>query len=164
MNGEKLATKGHWANRPAQLSFCKIGELSGKADGQLVRVPKAILHQGPVGHPPVPGHRVEVEVAIQVVPHPLHLMIKCSRSTWTHEQPYLPHHIRVLSIGSRAHVVRGPIHPLLKVIDSHASVVEATNQHVRMVRVDVTRHHLFFQSSVSDRYKIHWLKPTPQCV
>ena len=132
------------ATPPAQLSFCKVGELPGKADGELVRVPEAVLHQGPVCHPTVPRHRVEIEVAVQVVPHPLHLVIGVLGSGSISTPPPLPHHVRVLAVGGGAHVVGGAIHPLLKVVDSDTSVVEANDQHVRMVGVDVTGHHLVY--------------------
>ena len=104
-------------------------------------MPQAVLDQGPVGDPAVPGHGVEVEVAVQVVPNPLHLPLGVL-SLPPHKQPYLPHYVRVLAIGSRAHVVGGSIHSLLKVVNGHTAVVEATNEHVRMVGVDVARHHL----------------------
>ena len=61
-------------NPLAQLSFSKVGQLFGKADGELVWVPEAVLDKGPVGHASVSRHRVEVEIAVQVVTHPFHLV------------------------------------------------------------------------------------------
>ena len=130
------------ATPPAQLSFCKVGELPGKADGELVRVPEAVLHQGPVCHPTVPRHRVEIEVAVQVVLHPLNLISGVLSLPPHLQRPHLPNHIRVLAIGGRAHVVWSAILPLLKVVDSDTAVIEADNQHVWMVGMDVARHHL----------------------
>ena len=84
---------------------------------QHVSAPDGCLDQGPVGHPPVPRHRVEVEVVIQVVRAPLDLQQGGILSPLDVQQgcilswsplPHLPHNVGVFAI-CRAGLVAGPV-------------------------------------------------------
>ena len=81
------------------------------------------LDKNPVGDPAVARGGVEVEVAIIIVGRP----------------PHLPHQLPVLPIdgcGEEAGLGR----VTLQVVDGHIAIVEASHQHVGVVRVDVHAH------------------------
>lgn len=71
-------------------------------------MPEGGLHNGPVGHPPVPGDRVEVEVPVQVVLGPFDLSISDLGSCLilTFFASYLPNDVLVFPVLSRGEITR----------------------------------------------------------
>ena len=101
-----------------------ISERFGVGQDQLVVEPQRGLHDGPVGHSAVSADAEEVEVAVQVVPHPLDL----------------PDHVSVFASQGRGGEC-GLAGASFQVVDSNISIVETNNHHVGVTRVNVKGNH-----------------------
>jgi hypothetical protein len=106
------------------LSVWHVGQRPVERNEELLRVPQCRLNDGPVYDAAVRGAGIEVLVAVQIVRSPSNL----------------PHRLRVLSVGGGGEVGWEADRALglcAQVVHSHAAVVEAGHNEVRVGGADL---------------------------
>ena len=115
--------------------FGNINQRLPVVDEIFVRISDCRLHQTPVGHSAVSGHRVEVQIVVQVVRTPFDLsgVLLAFIFGQTTGISDFPHDVFVFPIAGRGSVDR-PCGVGLQIVDGHITIVQPSYHHVGVLQ------------------------------